>query len=69
MAQATFQLSLAAMQMKSRSYCRQYNQSRFENMRINHQNTVFHKLWQIEFMIGPENFESPLNLIAHNRRK
>ena len=30
----------------------QYNQSRFKNIWINHQNKVFHELWQKQFRMG-----------------
>ena len=46
-----------------------YNQSWFENMWINRQKTVFHKLWQKESRMGPVTFEYLLNLIAQNRKK
>ena len=59
-AQATFQLSLASMQNKSRRYwMMQYNQSWFENIWINRQNTIFHDLWQKELRMEPVTFEYP----------
>lgn len=47
----------------------QYNQSWFENMCIDHQNTVIHELWQKEFRMKPLTFEYLLNLIAQNRKR
>ena len=37
----------------------QHNQSWFTNTWINHQNTVFHDLWQKEFRMRPVTFEYP----------
>ena len=46
----------------------QYNQSWFENMWTDHQNTAIHGLWQKEFRMEPLTFEYPLNLIAQKER-
>ena len=55
---------------KGRSYwMSQYDQSWFENMWLNRQNTVFYELWEKQFRIEPVTFEYPLNLIAQNRIK
>lgn len=46
----------------------QYDQSWFENMWLNRQNTVFYELWEKQFRIEPVTFEYPLNLIAQKER-